>query len=145
MHRRCGGGPSWVAGREQSLGRGLGLPEWDLRTRWHAYRGKWRTSFRNPCIIAPGKQQFRPSTRAGPDLRQQECLSLQVRSVPTGVRGHCNFEWIGRCDGGATAVVSLGRGRPKCGTAGSGDSFRKYPGRWGWIRRYSRLGWRRWP
>ena len=66
---------------------------------------------------------FRPQRRSGftrVDAGFKILREVELGTVPRGVRGHCMFEWLGRCHGGPTAALSSGC--TQRGFAGSGVS-----------------------
>ena len=56
------------------------------------------------------------------DAGSEILREIKLGTVPRGVRGHCVFEWPGRCHGGPTAAIPSGRRCTQCSFTGSGVS-----------------------
>ena len=56
------------------------------------------------------------------DAGSEILREVKLGTVPRGVRGHCVFEWLGRCHGGPTAAIPSGRRCTQRSFTGSGVS-----------------------
>ena len=56
------------------------------------------------------------------DTGSEILREIKLGTVPRGVRGHCVFEWLGRCHGGPTAAIPSGRRCTQRSFTGSGVS-----------------------
>ena len=56
------------------------------------------------------------------DAGSEILRKIKLGTVQRGVRGHCVFEWLGRCHGGPTAAIPSGRRCTQRSFTGSGVS-----------------------